>query len=51
LLKVEVLEPEGLREAMANQAYWMNRLYRQGEPAGQLAESDTASRSLPAGDP
>ncbi|HRD68169.1 MAG TPA: WYL domain-containing protein, partial [Candidatus Competibacter sp.] len=26
--KVEVLEPEWLREEMANQAYWMNRLYR-----------------------
>ncbi len=25
--KVEVLEPQGLREEMANQAYWMNRLY------------------------
>ncbi len=25
--KVEVLEPEGLREEMANQAYWMNRMY------------------------
>ncbi|CDI04668.1 hypothetical protein BN873_p20048 [Candidatus Competibacter denitrificans Run_A_D11] len=49
--KVEVLEPTELREEMASQAYWMNRLYRQGEPAGQLAESDTASRSLPAGDP
>ena len=25
--KVEVLEPVGLREEMANQAYWMNRMY------------------------
>ena len=25
--KVEVLEPLGLRETMANQAYWMNRIY------------------------
>ena len=25
--KVEVLEPVGLREEMANQGYWMNRLY------------------------
>jgi len=25
--KVEVLEPTELREEMANQAYWMNRLY------------------------
>jgi hypothetical protein len=25
--KVEVLEPAGLREEMANQAYWMNRMY------------------------
>ena len=25
--KVEVLEPAGLREAMAHNAYWMNRLY------------------------
>jgi len=24
---VEVLEPEGLRREMANQAYWMNRAY------------------------
>ena len=25
--KVEVLEPVGLREEMANNAYWMNRMY------------------------
>ncbi|MBK8964137.1 MAG: WYL domain-containing protein [Candidatus Competibacteraceae bacterium] len=25
--KVEVLEPQGLRDEMANNAYWMNRLY------------------------
>jgi predicted DNA-binding transcriptional regulator YafY len=31
--KVEVLEPVGLREEMANQAYWMNRLYaKAGSP-------------------
>lgn len=35
--KVEVLEPLGLREEMANQAYWMNRLY---------ADSDSSSDSL-----
>jgi hypothetical protein len=35
-----------LREEMANQAYWMNRLYSQGEPAGKLAESDTTSGLL-----
>ena len=29
--KVEVLEPEGLREEMANQAYWMNRLYARAD--------------------
>ncbi|MEZ5585281.1 MAG: WYL domain-containing protein [Candidatus Competibacteraceae bacterium] len=27
---VEVLEPEGLRREMANQAYWMNRAYARG---------------------
>ena len=31
--KVEVLEPEGLREEMANNGYWMNRMYgRAGSP-------------------
>ncbi len=30
--KVEVLEPAGLREEMANQAYWMNRLYSRPNP-------------------
>ncbi|HMQ96591.1 MAG TPA: WYL domain-containing protein [Candidatus Nanoperiomorbaceae bacterium] len=32
--KVEVLEPAGLREEMANQAYWMNRLYAKTTSAG-----------------
>ena len=36
--KVEVLEPAGLREAMAHNAYWMNRLYaspdQPTDPAG-----------------
>ena len=30
--KVEVLEPEGLREAMAHNAYWMNRMYARPNP-------------------
>jgi len=30
--KVEVLEPAGLREEMANQAYWMNRMYSRPNP-------------------
>ena len=30
--KVEVLEPTELREEMANQAYWMNRLYARPSP-------------------
>ncbi|QQS52912.1 MAG: WYL domain-containing protein [Candidatus Competibacteraceae bacterium] len=30
--KVEVLEPARLREEMANQAYWMNRLYARPNP-------------------
>jgi predicted DNA-binding transcriptional regulator YafY len=30
--KVEVLEPQGLREEMANQAYWMNRMYARSSP-------------------
>ena len=31
--KMEVLEPAGLREEMANQAYWMNRMYfKAGSP-------------------
>ncbi len=30
--KVEVLEPASLREEMANQAYWMNRLYTRASP-------------------
>lgn len=32
--KVEVLEPAGLREEMANQAYWMNRLYSKTASSG-----------------
>ena len=31
--KVEVLEPEGLRAEMANNAYWMNRLYAKANGA------------------
>ncbi len=30
--KVEVLEPAGLRKEMANQAYWMNRMYARSNP-------------------
>ena len=30
--RVEVLEPAGLREEMANNAYWMNRMYAQPNP-------------------
>lgn len=30
--KVEVLEPAELREAMAHQAYWMNRMYMRQNP-------------------
>ena len=32
--KVEVLEPMGLRAEMANQAYWMNRMYTRPAPGG-----------------
>ena len=38
--KVEVLEPTELREEMANQAYWMNRLYARPNPPPDSA-SDT----------
>lgn len=39
--KVEVLEPEGLREAMAHNAYWMNRLYaRPSSPQDSAPDAD-----------
>jgi len=38
--KVEVLEPEGLREDMANQAYWMNRLYARSDEATGFSNAE-----------
>ena len=35
--RVEVLEPAGLREAMAHNAYWMNRLYASPDPSADPA--------------
>ena len=43
--KVEVLEPQGLREEMANQAYWMNRLYaRASQPLNSPNSTTPADR-------
>ncbi len=41
--KVEVLEPAGLREEMANQAYWMNRMY-----AGASQPLNSPNPTMPA---
>ncbi len=35
--KLEVLAPAGLREAMAHNAYWMNRLYASPDPSADPA--------------
>ncbi|MFO1371427.1 MAG: WYL domain-containing protein [Candidatus Competibacteraceae bacterium] len=41
--KVEVLEPAGLREEMANQAYWMNRTYAKPHtPQGSGLSTDSS---------
>ena len=43
--KVEVLKPAGLREEMANQAYWMNRLYaRASQPLNSSNSTKPADR-------
>ena len=39
--KVEVLEPAGLREEMANQAYWMNRMYTRSDAPLNSSNSTT----------
>ena len=41
--KVEVLEPAGLREEMANNAYWMNRMYARPNPPPDSAPDTDCS--------
>ena len=45
--KVEVLEPAGLREEMANQAYWMNRLYARASQPLNSPNQDFRFSSFP----